>query len=125
MGSTFNIGRVAGIRVELHWSVVAIWWLLTWSLASRLLPDRAAGYAAPLYWSIAGTAALALLGCLLAHELSHALVARRHGVATESITLWVFGGVAHLRDEAGSPQTELAISAAGPAASVGLASLFG
>ena len=120
-----TLGRIAGIRVGVHWSVFAIWWLLAWSLSTEVLPDAAPGSSRGTYWVTAALAALVLLGCLLAHELSHALVARRHGVATEAITLWVFGGVAQLRGEAPTPSTELRIAAAGPAASFGLAAAAG
>jgi len=115
------LGRVAGIRVGVHWSVIAIWWLLTWSLSTELLPQQAPGSSSGLYWLVGGAAAVGLLACLLAHELSHALTARRQGVRTESITLWILGGVAHLRDEAPSPRGELLIAAAGPAASFAIA----
>jgi Zn-dependent protease len=57
----------------------------------------------------------------LLHELGHALQARREGVEIEGITLWVFGGVAHLRGVIPTPGAELRIAAAGPAVSLALA----
>jgi Zn-dependent protease/CBS domain-containing protein len=65
-----------------------------------------------------------LLG-LLAHELSHAVVARRHGVAVDDITLWLFGGVARLRGEAPDPRAELRIAGVGPLVSLLLGLAFG
>lgn len=123
MEPSLQLGEIAGVKVGAHWSVLAIWWLLTWSLATALLPDAAGGHSDLAYWLTGSVAAVALLGCLLAHELSHALVARRHGVGTEAITLWAFGGVAQLREEAPSPRAEFAIAAVGPATSFGLAAL--
>ena len=52
---------------------------------------------------------------LLAHEGSHAVVARRHGVGVRSITLWLFGGVAQLEGEAPNPGADFTIAAVGPA----------
>jgi Zn-dependent protease len=57
---------------------------------------------------------------LLAHELAHALVARRAGVTVESITFWLFGGVARLGGDAGSPFTSLALAGVFAAAAAGL-----
>ncbi|MGV9536097.1 M50 family metallopeptidase [Streptosporangium sandarakinum] len=54
---------------------------------------------------------------LLAHELAHALVARRAGVSVKSITLWLLGGVTEFDGEVGSPRAELRISLAGPVTS--------
>lgn len=125
MESNLGLGRIAGIRVGVHWTVLFIWWLLTWSLATTLLPDAVSGRSATEYWLAGGTTAVALLGCLLAHELSHAIVARRHGVATESIVLWALGGVAQLREDPPSPRSEFFIAGAGPAASLALAVVAG
>ena len=62
---------------------------------------------------------------LLAHEGSHAVVARRHGVGVRSVTLWLFGGVAQLEGEAHTPGADFTIAAVGPGTSIGLAGLFG
>lgn len=121
MEANLNLGRILGIRVGVHWSVLVIWWLLTWSLATTLLPDTVEDESTGAYWVTAGLTAVALLGCLLAHELSHAVVARRHGVSTESITLWALGGVAQLKEDSPSPRSELLIAGAGPAMSLALA----
>lgn len=121
METNLNLGRIVGIRVGVHWSVLVIWWLLTWSLATSLLPDAVDTESTGAYWVTAGLTAVALLGCLLAHELSHAVMARRQGVSTESITLWALGGVAKLKEDPPSPRSELLIAGAGPAMSLALA----
>jgi len=102
-----------------------IFWLLMWGLATAALPELAPGYGAAAYWATGAVVAAAFLVSLLAHEMSHSLVARRDGIEVESITLWVLGGVAALRGEASGPRSELRIAAAGPAASaaVGLGAL--
>jgi Zn-dependent protease/predicted transcriptional regulator len=70
-------------------------------------------------------AALVFFLGLLAHELSHAVLARRNGLVVEGITLWLFGGVARLRGEAASPGAELRIAGVGPLVSLLIGLAFG
>lgn len=125
MEESFRLGRVAGIPVGINWSVLLIAWLLSWSLASHRFPTSYPGYGTGAYWAAGVIAAVVFLASLLAHELGHAFVARRHGVRVEGITLWLFGNVARLGGEAATPGAELRIAAVGPGVSVGLAGLFG
>jgi Zn-dependent protease len=120
MKASFRLGRIAGVEVGVHWSVVFIVAIVTWSLGAQFLPDTAPGYAGWAYWVAASIAALAFAGSILAHELSHAVVANRDGVPVESIVLWLFGGVAKLRSHARTPRSELRIALAGPAMSLAL-----
>jgi Zn-dependent protease/CBS domain-containing protein len=116
-----RLGRVAGIPVGMNWSVLVIVWLLAWSLASQYLPDARPGYAPGAYWAVGAVSAVLLVASLLAHELGHALVARRHDVGVEGITLWLFGGVSRLERDPPDPGSDLRIAVAGPAVSFGLA----
>jgi Zn-dependent protease/predicted transcriptional regulator len=68
--------------------------------------------------------AAAFLASVLAHELGHALVARRRGIRTGPITLYFFGGSALLDGEVERPADEAAISAAGPAVSLAIGVLL-
>jgi len=61
---------------------------------------------------------------VLAHELSHALVARRRGLEVEGITLFLFGGATETVTEAASSSDEFAVTAAGPLTNLILAVLF-
>jgi len=124
MHATIRAGTVSGIRVGIHWSVLVIWSLLTWSLATTALPEDAPGRSDLAYWAAAAAAAAVLLACLLAHEVSHAVAARRSGVPTESITLWALGGVAALREQPRTARAALRIAAVGPLASLLLAGAF-
>ncbi len=115
-----QIGHVAGIAIRVHSSVVVIAALLTWSLATDALPNAASGYPTAVYWTLAAVVAVAFLVALLAHELSHSIVARRHGVKVESITLWMLGGLAALESDPGDATAALRIALAGPAMSFAL-----
>ena len=124
MRDAIPLGRIAGFPVNVHWSVLVILWLFTWSLASTL-PSAVKGYSPVAYWLAGGCGALVLLASLLAHELAHAVVARRAGVAVRSVTLWLFGGVTALGGEAKTPKAAFRIAIAGPATSLALAAIFG
>jgi Zn-dependent protease len=121
MNESVGLGRIAGIRVSLNWSLLPIFVLLAWSLAVTLLPSAAPGYSTAGYWVFALLTTAVFYASLLAHELAHALVARRHGVQVKSIVLWVLGGVAQLQGDTPDPRAELEVAAAGPATSFGLA----
>ncbi|OBF75050.1 zinc metalloprotease [Mycobacterium sp. 852002-51613_SCH5001154] len=124
MRDAIPIGRIAGFPVNVHWSVLVILWLFTWSLASTL-PGTVKGYSHGAYWLAGACGALVLLASLVAHELAHAVVARRAGVSVGSVTLWLFGGVTTLGGEAKTPKAAFRIAIAGPATSLALAAAFG
>jgi Zn-dependent protease len=125
MTASFRFGRVAGIPVAANWSVLLIGALIAWSLATTILPAQAPDLAPAGYWLAAGLGAGLFLGSLLAHELGHALVARRAGLRVRGITLWLLGGVAQLEDEPASPRDELRVAIVGPGVSLALAVAFG
>ena len=72
------------------------------------------------YWALGLIGALGLFVCVLAHELSHSLVALREGIPVEGITLFIFGGVSQIGGEAKTPDIEFKVAAAGPAMSLAL-----
>lgn len=124
MRQTIHLGRVGGVSVGLHWSVVVTFGLLTWTLAAYELPQTLPGRADFVHWSAAAITAILFLGSLLLHELAHALTARRLQVAVQGITLWLFGGVARIRGDQMTARSELRIASAGPALSFLLAGIF-
>lgn len=123
MTSTVQLGRLRGIPLGAHWSLLVIGGLLTLTLATGLLP--ATVDASPVaYWSAAAAGAFLFFGSILAHEMAHAVVAQHYGLVVDGITLWILGGVARLRSDARTPRSQLAIALAGPAASFVAAALF-
>jgi Zn-dependent protease/CBS domain-containing protein len=124
MKESVHLGKVRGIRVGIHWSLLLIFWLVVVSLAGSQLPHSAPGHTTGAYWFAALAAAAIFYACLLAHELAHAVVARRRNIEVEGIVLWLLGGVSKLKGEAADPDTERNIAVAGPATSVALALAF-
>jgi Zn-dependent protease len=123
--ASLRFGRIAGIPVGASWSALLIAALIAWTLAGSVLPAEVPGLGPAAYW-LAGLAGAGLfLGSLLAHEIGHALVARRAGLRVRGITLWLLGGVALLEDEPATPGDELRVALVGPAVSLALAVAFG
>jgi Zn-dependent protease len=116
--------QVAGFRVVVSWSALAVFALVTWSLGTGALPASFPGHSPTAYWLAGLATAVLFVAGLLAHELAHAVVARRAGLQVDDITLWLLGGVARIRGEMPSPQVELRVAAAGPAASLLVAALL-
>lgn len=117
MSSSFRIGRLFGINIRIDWSWLLIFFLITWNLSAGFAdihPDWGAG----LTWGVALIAALLFFSSVLAHELAHATVAQARGIPVESITLFIFGGVANIQREPTSPKDEFLITIVGPLTSV-------
>ena len=108
------------VRIDASWIVIAT--LVTWSLAS--LFQTRDGFPADQAWAMGVLGALGLFASIVFHELSHSLVARRHGIRIRSITLFIFGGVAEMEGEPPNPRAEFLMAAAGPLASLLLAGVF-
>jgi Zn-dependent protease/CBS domain-containing protein len=111
---SIRLGKIAGVRVGLHWSVLGIVVLLVFLLAGGLLPAQFPGEATAAYVVAALVATLLFVLSLLAHEVGHAVVAQRNHIEVEGITLWLLGGVARLRGESSNAAMDFRIAAIGP-----------
>lgn len=116
MRATLRLGRFFGVDVAAHWSVLVIAVLMSYGLAG--------GIADATLWVVVVPTVLVFLGSLLAHELSHSVVAKRNGMEVRGITLWMLGGVAQLGGPVPTAGAEFRIAAAGPAMSYALAASF-
>jgi Zn-dependent protease/predicted transcriptional regulator len=112
------LGRLLGIEIKLDWSLLLIFALITWNLGAQLFPSWHPDWSAQLSWATAAAAALLFLASILVHELCHALVARREGIPIRRITLFLFGGVAHMEAEPTTPKAEFWMAIVGPLASI-------
>ncbi|HLZ71815.1 MAG TPA: site-2 protease family protein [Dehalococcoidia bacterium] len=114
----FRLGHLFGVEILAHWSWPIVIALLTWSLQAGFLPAAYPEWTAQQRWAVGLLTSLLLFGSVLAHELAHALVARRRGYSAERIVLYLFGGGTELADEPRRPRDEFWIAAAGPLTSV-------
>lgn len=119
------LGRILGIPVAIDWTLLVIAGLLTVSLAGDRYPMEFPGQPLGSYWVVGIVTAAVFFASVLAHELAHSVVARRHGIRVDGITLWMLGGMARLDGEAPSPRAEFLIAAAGPGTSLLLAGVLG
>ena len=111
-GSSIQLIRLFGIRIGASYSWFFVLFLLIWLLSgyfADVAGDTTQGFL------LAVSAALLFFGSLTLHELGHALVARREGIAVVGIDLWFFGGVAKMSRDTNSPGEEFRVAAAGPA----------
>ena len=115
---SFPIGRLFGIRLDVHAS-----WFLIYALVTGMIANAApiAAFGRVTSLAIGAASALAIFASVLVHELAHALVARRFGVRTTSIELFLFGGVAMIEAEPPTPLADALVAFAGPLASALLA----
>lgn len=120
-----RLGSVLGFEIRVDYSWFVIVFLILWSLSAGVFPMRLPGMSDGTYIAMGVAGTLLFFASLLAHELSHSVVARRRGVEVEGITLFVFGGMARTKGEARNPTDELAIAGVGPLCSFVLALAFG
>ncbi|GGM49403.1 zinc metalloprotease [Micromonospora sonchi] len=125
MRASFRLGRIVGVPVGVNWSVLVIFALIWWGLSANLFPRSYPGRSGVAYLLAGLAAAVVFFLGLLAHEVSHAVVAKRNGLGVEGIMLWLFGGVAQLRGEARDPGAELRIAGVGPLVSLIIGVFFG
>lgn len=108
------LARVMGIRIGVDPSWFFVLFLYIWLLSSGYKDTFGAGHDDKAF-ALAVVSAFLFFGSVVLHELGHAIVARRNGLAITSISLWMFGGMADLRSEPATPGAEFRIAAAGPA----------
>ena len=123
MGKSIQLGKIFGIPFRLDYSWFLIFIFITVLLSLSVFPS---GYdwSTAYYWMVGIATSLLFFASVLAHELAHCLVGRREGIPAKSITLFFFGGIAHIGKEASHPTSELRMAAAGPLCSIALAGIF-
>jgi Zn-dependent protease len=111
MNSSWKLGKAFGIPLYIHWT---FWLLPLWVVL-------ATGHLGGAEMALNLAVLAAAFGCVLLHELGHALTARHYGIPTRDITLYPIGGVARLERLADKPVQELWITVAGPAVNLAIA----
>ena len=117
-GSSFQLGRILGIRIGVNASWFLILFLFLFWLSSRFgrtLDDPTLGFVAAVI------AALLFFGSIVLHELGHALAARRSGIEVAGIDLFFFGGVMKMSRDTDTPGREFFVAVAGPLVTLAIA----
>lgn len=118
-----RIGRILGIPLYLHATSFLIFALLTFFLATQILPLQAG--ASPMqYWILAVGVSIVFFGSLILHELGHSVIALRYKIPVVSITLFFFGGLARIARDPQTALQEFNIAIAGPIVSFILGAVF-
>jgi len=123
-GPRFHLCNLFGfpLRIDLSWLFIAV--LLTWSLAAAYFPHVYPDLGQGTYLAMGIVGMLGLFASVVLHELGHALVARKYDLSIRGITLFIFGGVAEMTEEAKSAKAEFFVAIGGPVVSLVLALLF-
>ena len=117
MQAQVKLGRIFGIAIGLHYSWIIIALLITLSLAGHFR-EHNPDWGSTLSWGLAIITALLFFAAIVAHELSHAVVAKSRGLPVRSITLFALGGVAQIEKEAEDAKTEFWMGIIGPITSL-------
>jgi Zn-dependent protease len=114
-GGQFTLFHVRGIRIGAHWSWFLVLFLVIFWLSGFYREILDADDAALEPYLLAVASAFGFFASILLHELGHAFTARRNGIGTSEIALWLFGGIARLQRDSESAGVEFRVAAAGPA----------
>ena len=119
MQKSWRIGSLFGIPLFLDplWFIILTFVTLNFGLAYLQ-------WGSVLAWSAGLVIALLMFGSVLLHELGHSLVARSQGITVNSITLFLFGGIAAIEEESKTPAEALQVAIAGPSVSIVLSLLL-
>lgn len=123
MTPSISLGKIAGVKVGINYSLLIIAALVTWQLTLEL-PVRAPGYADSVYFWYAAIGAALFFFSILWHELAHAIVAQAYGLRVKQIVLFFLGGVAEIETEPRRAHQEFWIALIGPLSSVLLGGIF-
>ncbi|MCK9519390.1 MAG: site-2 protease family protein, partial [Dehalococcoidia bacterium] len=119
-----RIGTLLGIPILINPSWFVLLGLTTWLLAAEVFPAYLEDASAGTYFVMAIASVLLFFASIVLHELAHSAVAKAYRIPVRSITLFVFGGVAHITQEAKRPLNELLMAGAGPLTSLVLGFAF-
>ncbi len=108
-----------GVSIDISWFFLAFYLVLT--LSTRYFPSEIPHQGMRAYIAMGVAGALGLFLSIILHELAHAVMARRFGLPIGGITLFIFGGVAELRQEPATPRSEFWVAIVGPVASIVIA----
>jgi len=118
MRTSWRVFKIFGIDIRIDSSWIFIFGLITWALAGHYFPSQYPRWPHWQYWGVGIAASVLLFASVLAHELTHSLVAQSRGEEVRSITLFIFGGVAEIAHEPETAGKEFVIALVGPLSSL-------
>lgn len=117
MKENVRLGKIGGVAVGFSWSLLIFAGILAILLGSGRFPIDAPGYSTSSYVLAGAVTAVAFLAGVLAHEISHAVVARHAGLKVDRIVLWLMGGYT-VSEPSQTARQEFTIAIAGPVVSL-------
>jgi Zn-dependent protease/CBS domain-containing protein len=120
MQTGWRIGSLFGIPLLIDYS-----WFVILALATHEYASSYEEWGPTLSWSAGLAIALMLFGSVLLHELGHSLAAMSQGIKVNSITLFLFGGIASIESESKTPGQAFQVAIAGPLVSLGIFLILG
>jgi Zn-dependent protease len=121
MRGSISLGRVFGIPLRLHYTWFIIFALVAYSLVLYVLDQN---HSLEQGIILGVLTSLLFFASIVTHELAHSILAIRNKIPVKDITLFVFGGVSQITEEATHPRAEVSIAIVGPLTSLALAGIF-
>ena len=123
--SSIKLFRIAGIEIRLDYSWFIIFAILVYFFGFSYFPGLLPNINKGILALITIITVLLFFFSVLAHEISHSLVAKKRGINVSRISLWIFGGMAEIEHEPETPAAEFAMAIIGPATSFIIGIIFG
>ncbi len=127
MKTSIKIGKVYGIPVKLHFTLIFVIAFIAWSIGANvfqiaeLLGVDPTGISAGFEsYALGVVLAVGLFVSVFIHEMAHSILSIKNGIKVEEITLWIFGGMSSMEEIPSDPNLEMKISAVGPLSSLGI-----
>ena len=121
---SLQIFTIKKIPIKLHFTLIIVFFLISWTLATGFMPHYYPNLTTSQYWMMGIIGAIILFVSILLHELSHSLLSIRYGIHVNQIVLFIFGGISDIKDETKEFKKEFKIAVVGPITSYALAGIF-
>jgi len=121
---SLQIFTIKKIPIKLHFTLIIVFFLISWTLATGFMPHYYPTLTTSQYWIMGVIGAIILFVSILLHELSHSLLSIRYGIHVNQIILFIFGGISDMKDETNEFKKEFKIAVVGPLTSYALSGLF-
>ena len=121
---SLQIFTIKKIPIKLHFTLIIVFFLISWTLATGFMPHYYPTLTTSQYWIMGVIGAIILFVSILLHELSHSLLSIRYGIHVNQIILFIFGGISEMKDETNEFKKEFKIAVVGPLTSYALSGLF-